>query len=252
LQLSSIAQVCGSSLPYPSTVEDLYIDDEYSQSVWDDDGIENTLWLELLLPFTAVKNLYLSKEIAPSIAVALQELVGARITEVLPSLQNIFVRKPQGEELERLQENLWQFAGARRQSGHPVTISDWNDLIWNQMFGIQNKEEEEEETASSCKHSTLVCIGFEADIVVCTQRRNCGRNRLIFWVYMSLVFLLYIGPQVSPPRQEKCQGPKRCVDLNQYLCLNDWLAIYSTVMMSLVRLRFCSITRGARVPPGPS
>jgi hypothetical protein len=39
------------------------------------DGIENIEWLELLLPFTAVKNLYLSKRIAPRVQVvaALQE-----------------------------------------------------------------------------------------------------------------------------------------------------------------------------------
>jgi len=48
-------------------------------------------------------------------------------------------------------------------------------------------------------------------------------------------------PQASPQRQEERQGPKRRVDLNQQTCLNDWLAIYSTVMMSVVHLRFCSI-----------
>jgi hypothetical protein len=54
-------------------------------------AIENTLWLELLLPFTAVEKLYLSDEFWPGIAAALQELVGARIAEFLPSLQNIFL-----------------------------------------------------------------------------------------------------------------------------------------------------------------
>jgi len=43
-------------------------------------------WLQLLLLFTALKILYLPKEFAPGIAAALQELVGRRITEVLPSL----------------------------------------------------------------------------------------------------------------------------------------------------------------------
>jgi len=40
-----------------------------------------------------VKNLYSSKNAAPSITAALQELIGARITDVLPSLQNIFVER---------------------------------------------------------------------------------------------------------------------------------------------------------------
>jgi hypothetical protein len=122
-QLSSIEQVCNSSLHPLSTVEGLYIDHGYSQPVWKNDAIENTLWLELLLPFTAVKNLYLSKEFAPGIAAGLQELVGGRITEVLPSLQNIFV-----EGLETsgpFQENIGQFVAARLLSDHPIAISVW-------------------------------------------------------------------------------------------------------------------------------
>jgi hypothetical protein len=124
-QLSSIEQVCSSLHPL-STVEDLYIEHQYqdSQPVWKNDPIENTLWLQLLLPFTAVKNLYLSKEFAPGIAAALQELVGGRITEALPSLQNIFVK--QLEPSGPFQENIGQFVAARQLSDHPITISDWD------------------------------------------------------------------------------------------------------------------------------
>jgi hypothetical protein len=122
-QLSSIEQVCNSSLHPLSTVEGLYIDHKYSQLVWKDDAIENTLWLQLLRPFTAVKNLYLSKEFAPGIAAGLHELVGGNITEVLPSLQNIFVEglEPSGP----FQENIGQFVAARQLSGHPIAISVW-------------------------------------------------------------------------------------------------------------------------------
>jgi hypothetical protein len=127
-QLSSIEQVCNSSLHPLSTVEDLYIEHKYSRLSWkyDHDAIENTLWLHFLHPFTAVKNLYLSKEFAPGIAAALQELVRGRITEVLPNLQNIFVRglKPSGP----FQENIGQFVAARQLSGHPITISVWDKL----------------------------------------------------------------------------------------------------------------------------
>jgi hypothetical protein len=93
-QLSSMEQVCNFSLHPLCTVEYLYIEDDHLELVWKDDAIENTLWLELLLPFTTVKDLYISKKFAPGIAAALRELVGG-MTEVLPSLQNIFV-----EELE--------------------------------------------------------------------------------------------------------------------------------------------------------
>ena len=84
-QLSSIEQVCNSSLHPLSIVKDLYIERRFWELVWKNDGFEDTLWLELLLPFTTVKNLYLSKEFAPGIAAALKELVEGRITEVLPA-----------------------------------------------------------------------------------------------------------------------------------------------------------------------
>jgi len=104
-------------------IEDLYLDHHYSKLVWKNDAIENALWLEFLLPFPAVKDLYLSKDFAPGIAAALQEIVG---TEVLPSLQNIFVEglEPSGP----FQEDVGQFVAARELSGHPITISVWNGL----------------------------------------------------------------------------------------------------------------------------
>ena len=123
-QLSSIEQICNSSLDPLSMVEDLYIEHRYWRTVWKNDAIENTLWLRLLLPFTAAKNLYLSKKLAPGIVAALQELVGGRITEVLPCLQNIFVEglEPSGP----FQENIGRFVAARRLFGHPIAISDWD------------------------------------------------------------------------------------------------------------------------------
>ena len=122
-QLSSIEQVCNSSLPLLSTVEDLYIDHRYLELVWKNEAIENTLWMEFLLPFTTVKNLYISREFAPGIAAALRELVGGRMTEVLPGLQNIFVEGL--ELLGSFQENIGQFVATRQFSDHPIAISKW-------------------------------------------------------------------------------------------------------------------------------
>jgi hypothetical protein len=124
-QLSSIEQVCNSFFHTLSTVEDLYIEHECSELVWENEAIENTLWLQLLLPFPAVQNLYLSKESAPGIAAVLKELVGGRITEVLPNLRNIFVKglEPSGA----FQKNIGQFVDARQLSGHLIAISDWNE-----------------------------------------------------------------------------------------------------------------------------
>ena len=130
-QLSSIGHVCNSSLRTISTLEYLYIEQEYSRRVWENYAIENnTRWLELFLPFTLVKDLYLSKGFAPGIATALQGLVGERITEVLPSLQNIFV---EGLETSRtFEENIGQFIAARQLSDRPIAISVWDkDYIGN-------------------------------------------------------------------------------------------------------------------------
>jgi hypothetical protein len=122
-QLSSIEQVCNSSLRHLSTVEDLYIDRRYVPLIWKNDAIEDVLWLQLLLAFPAVKNLYLSKEFAPGIVAALRGLVGGRIIEVLPSLQNI--RAEGLEPSGRLQENIGQLVAARQLSDHPIAISVW-------------------------------------------------------------------------------------------------------------------------------
>ena len=100
-------------------MQDLYIECEYPQLVvWENDAIENTLWLQLLHPFTAVKNLHLSWAFAAGIATALQELVGGRITEVLPNLRNISVPFAS----RSFPEKIDQFVVARRLSGHPITI----------------------------------------------------------------------------------------------------------------------------------
>jgi hypothetical protein len=123
-QLSSLEQVCTSSLPPLSQLEDLYIfEDQFYPPCWQDD-VENTQWLELLHPFAAVKNLFLCEKIVPRIAPALQELVRARTTEVLPTLENIFMKglQPSGT----LQEEIEKFVAARQLTSHPVAVSGWD------------------------------------------------------------------------------------------------------------------------------
>ena len=117
-QLLSLQRIFTLCLPPLFMSEDLYIyENLYSQPDWPDD-IENTQWLELLHPFPAVKNLYLSKEIALCIAPALQELVGSTTTEVLPFLQNIFL-----ELWGPVPEGIEQFIAVRQLSGQPIVVS---------------------------------------------------------------------------------------------------------------------------------
>jgi hypothetical protein len=80
-------------------------------------------WLELLLIFADVKDLYLSKEPAESVAWVLQELssTGGTATLVLPALRCIFV-KGDHRQLAAVQTAIWPFASARQL---PVAVHIW-------------------------------------------------------------------------------------------------------------------------------
>ena len=138
-QLSSLEQVCASSLPPLSTLKDLYIfENRVNPPRWQDD-VENALWLDLLRPFAAVKNLYLCKELVLRIAPALQELSGGRTAEVLPILENIFLEgfQPSGS----LHEGIEKFVAARRLISHPVAGSRWDrnsnrGMHWDMYDGV--------------------------------------------------------------------------------------------------------------------
>ena len=128
-QVSSLEQVCTSCLPPLSALEDIVI---YGDPLWKlhrQNKIENTLWLELFQPFIAVKNLYLSTEFVPLVVPALQELVGSRTTEVLITLQNMFLGEIQtsGPAHEAVQ----QFVAMRQATNHPVAVSRW--YLWKRQ-----------------------------------------------------------------------------------------------------------------------
>ena len=121
-QLSSLSQVLSSSLPeaFISTVEHLYIcEDKYLRPHWQDD-IEDSQWLDLLHPFTAVKNLYLSREFVSRIAPVLQEFA----RELLPSLQNLSLQDldPSGP----VNGDIGKFVAARQLTSLPVAVSHWD------------------------------------------------------------------------------------------------------------------------------
>jgi hypothetical protein len=126
-QLSSLAQIYSPALPLIHTTKHLYIHNTNylppPPSHWQND-IENGQWLEVLHPFTSVKNLYLSWELMPSIAPALQELVGERVMEVLPALQSLFLEDlhPSGP----VQEAIGKLVAARQLAGHPIIVSHWD------------------------------------------------------------------------------------------------------------------------------
>lgn len=126
-QLSSMAQVCTSSLPPFSTLEclDIQVREGFSSPNWYQD-LEDIQWLELLRPFTALKDLYLVGNLATLVAPALQELAGEGGTEVLPVLQNIFIEELGSSTLT--QEAIAQFVTARELSDHPIAVHNWDGL----------------------------------------------------------------------------------------------------------------------------
>jgi len=123
-QLGSLTQVCTSSFPdgLIPKVERLYIFDGSSELHWQDD-MDKDQWLELLQPFVGVKDLYLSWKIVPQIAPALKELVGDRVTKVLPALKNLFLEglNPSGP----VEEALKKFTDARELIELRVDVSHW-------------------------------------------------------------------------------------------------------------------------------
>ena len=119
--ISSLAQICTVSLRPLLTMENLYILGKCSPliTIWGD----NTIWLRLLFPFTAVKNLYVCYKFTQRTAYALQELTERRTTEVLPALQNVFLEEY--HEWEPAGKVIARFISARQLINRPVVISDW-------------------------------------------------------------------------------------------------------------------------------
>jgi hypothetical protein len=136
-QVSSLELICTSSLPPVSTIEDLYIlEAPFMQSDWQD-NFEETPWLGLLQPFIAVNNLFLSQQCRPPIAFALQELVGGQATEVLPTLQNIYLEglRPSG----RVQKGIREFVAERQVTSHPIVVTRWK------RYENENDDEEDDD-----------------------------------------------------------------------------------------------------------
>ena len=115
-------QVCRSFFPHNfiPAVEHLDIVEDGYSDLCCLDYIESSQWLDLLRPFTTVKDLHVTQKIAPHIARALQELVGERVKEVLPALQTLVFEEP-----EAVQETIGPFIIARQLAGHPIAISCW-------------------------------------------------------------------------------------------------------------------------------
>ncbi|KAI0000644.1 hypothetical protein BJV74DRAFT_882712 [Russula compacta] len=129
-----LRQVCNSALPPSqlSTVEHLHIYEWPGLRLpWQDD-MENMQWLELLRPFTAVKNLHLFKELGLRVAPALHGLVGEKVAEVLPALQNLFIKELRSSgvvlDIRYLTPTLWSPVAHRQELASASEYDSENGL----------------------------------------------------------------------------------------------------------------------------
>ena len=124
-RLTSLVQVCNSSFPLPliPSVERLRIFHAGYISSSLRSNPQDRKWLELFHLFTAVKALYISCDFVPYIVPALHELIGERVTEVLPALQTVFLENLPIEPNFFYQEGIERFVAARQLAGRPITVS---------------------------------------------------------------------------------------------------------------------------------
>lgn len=115
-QVSHLARILDQSPALVSNVGHLSIDEDDLQPNWQDD-MDDTDWLELLRPFTSVRMLHGSEQLAGHIALALDDVNGEMVTEVLPALDSLWLDDQPVRSVE-------QFIAVRRLSGHPVTFID--------------------------------------------------------------------------------------------------------------------------------
>ncbi|KAH9971492.1 hypothetical protein BGW80DRAFT_442457 [Lactifluus volemus] len=114
-QVSSVAQIYNQLSFILSNIDQLSIENRESIQQVD---MDDTQWLELLQPFTAVHTLrILSHDIESLVVPALRGLSGELATQVLPALEELQLSGYQASERYN-----WPFIIARQHSDHPVVL----------------------------------------------------------------------------------------------------------------------------------
>ena len=109
-----------------SSIEHLYIIQEGDSAMFPltlEDVMDETQWVELFHPFTAVRTLYISHTIQSHVMSALQELRGESAMEVLPALDNLYLEEYWASGSE--QHDIEPFIIVHQCSDHPVSVHCW-------------------------------------------------------------------------------------------------------------------------------
>jgi len=117
--ISSMMETFGQQLPHLSHVEQLKI--RAPDNTDRDFGV--CKWPELFDLFITVQRLYVSKNLVPYVADALQDLTGKTAMEVFPALHNLSLEGFQPSA--PVQEGINSFVAARQLSDHPIVIQCW-------------------------------------------------------------------------------------------------------------------------------
>jgi len=130
-RVSWMVRLCDALSLHLSHVECLEVTGDADPQIELQDDMVPVRWLDLFRSFTAVRGLYISNELGPQVAHALQGLEGRRATEVLPSLRKLSLGglKPHGS----VENAIEPFVAARRLSDRPVVVEPWEQdlfLTW--------------------------------------------------------------------------------------------------------------------------
>jgi len=133
--LESMTRLCDQLIPLLPQVEHLEIHENcWANIIWDglefmaeekwQELVDDPGWLELLDPFVSVKSLYIDDRLGLILSAVLGKVTEERVTEVLPALQNLFIRdfSPLDEFVE---ENITPFISARQLYDHPIVAQPW-------------------------------------------------------------------------------------------------------------------------------
>ena len=128
-QLSVMTQLCISSFlrTFIPVIKQLYVLEIGSQFLFQ---LAVSQWLDLLGPFTSVEDLYLPRNFSSQIVLTLQGIVGEGMTELLPSLMNIFLEPELAPGL--VEEAIGQFVAALCPSSRPIAVLKWDRGPWFQ------------------------------------------------------------------------------------------------------------------------
>jgi hypothetical protein len=118
-KISFFVQICSQLMPLLSGMEELTIScDDIDLSDLPDD-LDHTQWLEIFRPFIAVQSLEI-RRLDGLVALALQELTGESVMEVLPALRSLVLTDP--DPFGSVRQVLEPFITARQLSNQPVTV----------------------------------------------------------------------------------------------------------------------------------